>query len=302
MARPIDKTTLNSLAGWLASQWLRQSSSKSTTGAGVYILGPEYVLQELYKYDYKDEHAYLVGAVRGNLGGDRLKDFDDAAAQKFSPREDKVFHGLLAEKLAVDPNGEHIFGKIGRVVRGSRFVGVTSIEVEHPASMQIRRLQNLPKTARFTHQKLVRGYWPIYAGEEEERAAGSGVADPIPPAPLVMAAADFTIGNADAIAGLDAILGRLDGGAGAATIDGRDGAKPADVDTAITGTRLFACVMNDPAFTIPTADANPGAIGTALAIADDTSADATGTLGYCRVGSTTTPPTLIDDHMDLNAD
>ncbi|KKN58450.1 hypothetical protein LCGC14_0551820 [marine sediment metagenome] len=105
------------------------------------------------------------------------------------------------------------------------------------------------------------------------------------------------IANVIAILGLDALLDGLDAGAGAATIDGRSGAQPADPDTTITGTRLFANVMTDPAFAGAT-DGAGKATAAASAISDDTSADATGTLGYNRIGSTTTPPTLIDDLID----
>ena len=43
--------------------------------------------------------------------------------------------------------------------------------------------------------------------------------------------------------------------------------------------------MSDPAFGAAT-DANPGGLLTASAIADDTSADATGTAGYFRMRAT----------------
>lgn len=109
-----------------------------------------------------------------------------------------------------------------------------------------------------------------------------------------------SIANVLAILGLDALLDGLDAGAGAATMDGRSGAQPADADTAITGTRLFACVMSDPAFNGAT-DGTGKATAAADTIADDTDADDTDTLGYVRIGSTTTPPTLIDDLIDGEA-
>ena len=108
------------------------------------------------------------------------------------------------------------------------------------------------------------------------------------------------IANVIAILGLDALLDGLDAGAGAATIDGRDGAQPTDPDTATAGTRAFACVMNATAFNAGT-DGTGKATASAAAIADDSSADATVTLCYCRIGSTTTPPTLIDDLIDGEA-
>ncbi len=108
------------------------------------------------------------------------------------------------------------------------------------------------------------------------------------------------ISNEVAILGLDALLDGVDEGAGAATIDGRSGAQPADPDTVTSGTRLFALVMSAAAFNGAT-DGTGKASAAAAAITDDTSADATGTLGYCRIGATTTPPTLIDDHIDGEA-
>ena len=108
------------------------------------------------------------------------------------------------------------------------------------------------------------------------------------------------ISNECAILACDAVVDNLDEGAGAAVIEGRTGVQPADPDTAVTGTLLFSLVCTDPAFGAAV-DAAPGAIATASAITDDTSADATGTLGYCRASSTTTPPTPIDDHIDGEA-
>lgn len=89
------------------------------------------------------------------------------------------------------------------------------------------------------------------------------------------------ISNASAIAACNAVVDLLDAGAGAATIQIRTGAQPADPDTAASGTLLATLTCSDPAFG-NAADAAPGAIATANAITDDTSADATGTAGYFR--------------------
>jgi hypothetical protein len=58
--------------------------------------------------------------------------------------------------------------------------------------------------------------------------------------------------------------------------------------------------MTDPAFGAA-ADAAPGAIATAATITGDSSADATGTAGYCRASSTTDGATPLDDHIDGEA-
>lgn len=99
---------------------------------------------------------------------------------------------------------------------------------------------------------------------------------------------------------VDAAVDNLDEGAGAAVIQGRTGAQPADPDTAVSGTNLFTLVCSDPAFG-NAADAAPGGTATASAITADSSADATGTLGYCRASSTADGATPADDHIDGEA-
>lgn len=300
MTRTLNTQTLDGVARWYASNWLSPARIRSKTVEGLWVGGQDFVAQELAKIDYLDEREYVTSKVRSALGSDFLSSFD-AMAKGLKPRTPEEHAARLADKLAVDPSGKHIDGKIGRVQVGSRFVGMTSVEVEHPSSVRLRRLRGISKAGRFTHRKLVPHFWPIYAGEEDERASNSGVADPLPIPPLVGAAADFTISNECALLGLNAIVDNLDEGSGAAVIQGRTGTKPTDVDTTVSGTLLFTCVMTDPAFG-NAADATPNAIATAASIADDTSADATDTLGYCRVSSTNDGATPLDDHMDLNAD
>lgn len=92
----------------------------------------------------------------------------------------------------------------------------------------------------------------------------------------------FNINNALAIIAANAVVDAVDNGALAGTIQIRTGAPPATVDLVDTGTLLGTLTFSDPAFGAAV-DANPGAIATANAITDDTSADATGTAGYFRV-------------------
>ncbi len=108
------------------------------------------------------------------------------------------------------------------------------------------------------------------------------------------------ISNECALLACDAVVDNLDEGAGAAVIQGRTGAQPADPDTAVSGTLLFTLVCSDPAFGAAADDA-PGGKATASAITDDTSADATGTLGYCRASSTADGAAPADDHIDGEA-
>lgn len=95
-------------------------------------------------------------------------------------------------------------------------------------------------------------------------------------------AASPRISNAAALAALDAIVDLIDGGAGAGTLHIFTGTPPATCETADSGTQLSQHTMTDPAFG-NAADDDPDAIATAASIADDSSADATGTAGYFRV-------------------
>lgn len=108
------------------------------------------------------------------------------------------------------------------------------------------------------------------------------------------------IANVVAIKACDVIVDELDLGSADGMIEGRSGAQPADPDTAVTGTLLFALDLATPAFG-NAADATPGGIATAGAIADDTSADATDTLGYCRASTSNSFPTPLDDIIDGEA-
>ena len=278
MTRQLNTETLDGAAKHLAAQFL-QPDRKSLGGA--FIGGPAYVMQNLHAYTFADEFDFILEAFRNRLGQASLDEFEPMALATFTPRKEKVFHKLLADRLAIDPDGEHIPGKIGTVDLGARVVGRGFTRLGNPKNL----------------------YWPIYAGEGEERIADSGVAHELPPGaePLPLSATSPQISNEIALLMANAGIDNVDEGAGAAVIQGRTGAQPTDPDTAVTGTLLFSLVMSDPAFTAAT-DAAPGALKTASAITDDSSADATGTLGYCRISSTTTPPTPIDDHIDGKAE
>ena len=98
-------------------------------------------------------------------------------------------------------------------------------------------------------------------------------------------ATNTRISNECAILACDAVVDNLDEGTSNAVIQGRTGTQPADPDTAVTGTLLFTLPCSDPAFG-NASDAAPGGQATASAVTDDSSADATDTLGYCRVSAT----------------
>ncbi len=298
MTRSLNTTTLDGAARHYAAMFLQPERKNA---AGRFVTGPAYIRQDFFNFTYKDEFTYLMEGIRQHLGKAALVEFDELAKATFTPREDEVFEALLAEKLAIDPKGGHIAGKIGAVVVGGRRVGTHLIEVETPDSIRFRKRMGLKRGEyqRETMQRFTTLDWPIYAGEEEERVAKSGVADEFPLREYHMAL-NTRISNEVALLMCDACVDNLDEGAGAAVIEGRTGAQPADPDTTVTGTLLFTLTCSATAFG-NAADAAPGGVATASAITDDSSADATDTLSYCRASSTTTPPTPLDDHIDGEA-
>lgn len=88
----------------------------------------------------------------------------------------------------------------------------------------------------------------------------------------------FKISAAARSAACDAIVGLVDGGAGAGTLAIRTGAPPTNPSDADSGTLLGTLTFSDPAF----GAASTGA-ATANAITSDTSADASGDAGHFRV-------------------
>lgn len=92
----------------------------------------------------------------------------------------------------------------------------------------------------------------------------------------------FYITNAIALVACDAIVDALDAGT-AAVINIYDGAVPADADASIGASTLLAqLTMSATAFGAA-ADDTPGALATASAITQDSSANASGTASYFRV-------------------
>lgn len=75
----------------------------------------------------------------------------------------------------------------------------------------------------------------------------------------------------------DAFVDRFDAGAGAGYLEIRSGTRPANANTAVTGTLLATLTMSDPAF-----GAASNGVATASSITGDSSADATGTASWAR--------------------
>lgn len=93
----------------------------------------------------------------------------------------------------------------------------------------------------------------------------------------------LSIANAQAITCCDAIVDSVDAGAGPGILRIYSGTVPANVDTALGAQVILAeLTMSDPAFGAAV-DANPGATATADPIADDVSANATGTASFFRI-------------------
>lgn len=259
---------------------------------GRYLGGPSWVAACLFDADFKDEHEYLVGRLMDGslLGSEGRAALEELAKQNFTKRDPKVFEALLKERLAVDLNGDHIEGFIGKVEVGTRIVNRVP-----------RRLVG-PRTG-LAVEGMFPEFWPIYMGEGDERSLpGGGVADPLPDTAeaLDLGAAVSRINNAIAIVALDALLDQWDAGTSNAVIQFRSGAAPATVETAATGTLAATLAFSDPAFAGAT-DQNPDAQAAAASITSDTSADATVTVGYGRNSTTNDGSTPITALQDVNA-
>lgn len=154
MARQLDTQTLDNYGRQFAVWWIQGHQS------GFPERDRAWLKQEFYNLTFKDEFEYLFGAVQSHLVGGELDAFKTVIGELTtkSPRSDKVLKKELANRLAIDADGNHIPGKIGSTIVGSRIVG-----------KRMNR-RGVAKAA----------YWPIYAGEDEERAVNSGVADPLP--------------------------------------------------------------------------------------------------------------------------
>jgi len=303
MPRKLDTATLNRAAEHWAGQY-GLPSQFSKKNPKVAIGGREWGLQNLFKAAFKDEFEYLLPRYKDYLGKTPLAEFEKIAKERYTPRDDKVFAALLSEHLAIDPDGNHIVGKIGKIKNGSRLVGMQLVEFESLDSIVRRRRLGLPKAREHRElvQKIVPCRWPIYAGEPDERLmSGGGAADPLPDGTTVLRMAlNTNVSIAFAIAALNPPLDLLDEGTADGMIEGVSGSQPVDPDAALVGTVLFELDLGTPAFNAA-ADQAPDAEAAAAAIADDTSAAATGTVTHCRASSSNAFPTPLNDHIDGSA-
>jgi hypothetical protein len=290
MSRDLDTATLANAARDYAGQFLLPTVNNPVNKSFAPIAGRGWVLNSMFNFHFKDEFNFVLNEIGQHLGPKAKKDFDDAAAKVFTPRSDDELHRQLADRLAIDPSGKPIPGKIGKVKHGGIILGFTFQKTRGGLSVP-----------RLVHAD-------VHVGETEDAARARAEAFfvsqgvmlfPTSQMPPVMAL-NTRISNLTAKRACDAVVDSLDDGSGAAVVQGRSGAQPADPDTATSGTNLFTLVCTDPAFG-NAADANPGGRATASAVTSDSSADATNTLGYCRASSTNDSITPLTNHIDGEA-
>lgn len=297
MTRTLDTATLDAAGQYYAGLIMLDSGKHNRA----------WVMGQFHDFDFKDEFDYLIDAVRENLGK-TPRDYFDAQIGKLlkdKPRSEKVFEKLLADRLAITPDGEHIEGRKGKVQIDARPIGRHMVEVESPASISYRRENGIPKGKyRKTVMREVPLYWPIYAGEHEERQRpGGGIADPLPEGTpgLPVGALVFNMSAAAAVAAVDAVVDLLEGGTSNAVIECRSGAQPADPDAATTGTLAASLAMSATSFGAASDQADGTAQAVAATISDDVSVDATVTVGYNRVSTTNDGLTPVTSVLDGSA-
>jgi hypothetical protein len=307
--RELDRKTLDNAAREWAGEFLRPTRFSSVNPKNA-ISGRGWVLDNFVKAGYKDEIEYLMEKFKNQLGPDALKEFKVEGDNLgfFSERDQGEFEQMLSDNLAIFPDGTHIEGKIGKTIVGTRDLGVHMVEVEHRDSIRRRKRLELGRDHRETHVVQAKKRWNIYAGEDYERAAESGVATPFPKSDGLFlsmikdeaGALTTRIGNAAAQDACDGVVDLLDEGTLGAVLQGRTTPRPAQVDDAVTGTNLFTVTYSTTAFGAA-GDGAPGGLATAAAVTDDSSADATGTLLYCRVSSSSVADTPLNDHLEGEA-
>lgn len=318
--RPLNTATLTGAA----NHYMEEFEKPSVRGpSGQWIGGRSYVRDCLYNATFMDEHEWLVKYMKEKFDGDGQREFHNMCLSEFTPRNANTFEELLAEKLAINPEGEHIPGMVGTVIIGERIVGTRVVERPHyrvlPRTMKQRFLfmnGKLMEKAFFSpvttelvgiDYKTKAATWPVYAGEPQERSMDSIVVDKLPEGAQGFSelagdlmATNPKMSNAGAVTACNSLVDQFETlGTTAGTIKGYTTAQATDVDTAIGGqTLLFTLTLNlNDAFGTAVDDTGK-ATATANTITDDSSADATDTLAWCRCSSTGTG---ADDLFDGEA-
>lgn len=310
MARNLLLPVMEARAKFYAQQWLSPDATDPATGKPRW--GPKMVLVDMQKLAMKDAFDAIYGFMSEIMGKKPWAEFEKEFKKISSPRTDEVFAEQLKKHYAIDTNGNHIDGAIGSVRVGGRRIGTKIIEHEPIDGVRRRKRLGLSKEGnRELVHKIVPLDWPIYAGEEEERARNSGVADRIPgrvEAVLTTlmedeaGALNTSIGEATARVGLDALLDELDSGTKGAVIEGYITPQAADPDAAATPTRLFKCNVTSTTVSFAAAtDAGDPVTASCGSITDDSSAEASGTLLWCRGSSCNTLGVSLDAKIDGEA-
>ena len=291
VARPLDLFTLHNAAAYYAEEFPKPSLPNPAHPERMWVGGRGLIMNNLVNAGFKDEFNVLVERMDDILENtEHRDDWHKAQASTFTPRRDDVFEEELAKHLAIYPDGVHIPGKIGLIQIGTRRLGREAYDdiIRAPRTMwDVIRF----RAGKIVYQKtgLRNAHWPMYAGELEERFAESGLYDVLPEGaePYVESvhANNPKMSNVAAVLAADVIATDVDSGSTAGEIRGRVGTQPADVDATESGVLLFTLPMSDPAF-LGASDDTGKATTTADTITSDTSAAATGTVGYCRIAAT----------------
>jgi len=140
MARVLDTFTLNNYSKDFAAWWIQDRPP----------LTRDFLKKEFYKFTFKDEFQFLIGAVAKRLSGEDRDAFEQAIADliKKEPRSDKVFEELLLKKLAIDKDGNKVEGAVGTTQIGQYVDGTEVV------------------TLRDGRSKVIPKKVPIYAGQE----------------------------------------------------------------------------------------------------------------------------------------
>ena len=290
-SRPLDLRTLHAAAEYYAEEFPKSSLPNPSDPKREWVGGRGLIMNNLVNATYKDEFNVLVERMDKTLDNtEHRDDWQKAKASTFTPRRDDVLEEELAKHLAIYPDGIHIPGKIGLIQIGTRRLGREAYDdiIRAPRTVwdHIRF-----RAGQIIYQKtgMRNAKWPMYAGELEERFAESGLYDVLPegaePYVETVYALNPKMSNVAAVLAADVIAGDVDSGSTAGEIRGRTGSQPADVDATETGTLLFTLPMSDPAF-LGASDDTGKATTTADTITSDTSAAATGTVGYVRIAAT----------------
>ena len=306
------------------SKW-PDPSFEEALGPRVARNGEDWVVQSLWKARFGDEFNRLVEGIEHELGPQAQAKFRKRAGEIFTPRSSDTLEQELAERRAERPDGTHIKGTKGREQIGTRIIGYKPwLQLTHAFQKRLRAhmrgiyrvdpdlgvflrspdqiaeiMAALPQPEEDDYEAKARKIvWPIYRYEDEERAAGSDCVDELPSGhrEMTMAVA-MRISAEAAIAMCDALVDRLDEGSTDATLRLRTGTQPADPDATESGTLLGTLTYSSTAFGAA-ADQSPHARATAASVSDDSSADATDTVTYCRAGATGSG---ADDHIDGSA-